>query len=394
MTTLNDDCPNCGRSGMDVFYEVKDIPGHSCLMMDDKQAAVDYPRHDLSLAFCNSCGFISNAAFDTSVPEYSTRYEEQQSFSPRFRSFQTKLCEGLIERYDVRDKDVVEIGCGKGDFLVELCRLGQNRGVGIDPASIPGRVEGGAESRVRFIQDLYSSAYSDLPCDFLCCRHTLEHIHPTNEFVGLMREVVGDRDDMIVFFEVPDVERVLRESAFWDIYYEHCSYFSLGSLARVFRANRFDIAELCLDFDDQYLIIVARATGDVTEATLPQEDDLDRLAGWVEEFRHAAGRIIDDWRSRIATFNSQGRRVAVWGSGSKCVSFLSSVGTEVEIDAVVDINPFRHGKWLAGVGRQVVAPETLRSVPPDVVLVMNPIYCDEIQRQLQDMGVTAELVPV
>ncbi len=253
-------CPNCNGSGMDVFYEAMGIPVHSCMMLDDRQAALDFPTRDLSLGFCGSCGFISNVLFDPSVQHYTSGYEEQQSFSPRFRKFQSDMIAGLIERYALRNKNIVEIGCGKGDFLVELCEAGDNCGVGIDPACDPQRMPGRACGRVRFIAELYSPRHAGLPCDFLYCRHTLEHIHPTREFTGLIREVVGDRKDMVVFFEVPGVERVLSEDAFWDIYYEHCSYFSLGSLARVFRANRFEIVELCTDFDDQYLFIVARPT--------------------------------------------------------------------------------------------------------------------------------------
>ena len=71
-----------------------------------------------------------------------------------------------------------------------------------------------------------------------------------------------------MFFEVPDVGRVLREQAFWDIYYEHCSYFSPGSLARVFRANRFDVIELAKEYDEQYVMIVVRPVDRPTSARL------------------------------------------------------------------------------------------------------------------------------
>lgn len=394
MRPVDTGCPNCNASGMDVFYEVKDIPGHSCLMLDDRQAALEYPKRNLSLGFCRACGFISNVIFDAHVLEYSARYEEQQSFSPRFRAFQTELIARLIAQYDVRDKDVVEIGCGKGDFLVELCEAGRNRGVGIDPACDPERMQGRGDGRVHFIRDFYSERCSEMPCDFLCCRHTLEHMHPTNEFVGLTRKVVGDRSDMIVFFEVPAVERVLGEAAFWDIYYEHCSYFSLGSLARVFRANRFEIIELATDFDDQYLLIVARPVDKPTAPLLPEEDDLEQITHDVADFSVKVMDRISTWRSRVIAFREGGKRIAVWGSGSKCVAFLSTVGVAGEIETVVDINPYRHGKWLPGSGKQVAAPESLRGTPADVVLVMNPIYCEEIRRDLDAMGVSADLVPV
>ena len=390
--TANVKCPNCGGAGMRAFYETRGIPVHSCMMVDSERAALEFPKRDLQLGFCERCGFVSNMVFDAAAQHYAAGYEEQQSFSPRFRKFQTELIGDLVERYDLRGKDVVEIGCGKGDFLVELCEAGDSRGVGIDPSCDPERMKGRGGGKVRFIAELYSQRHADLPCDFLCCRHTLEHIHNTGEFIGQIRDVIG-QTDALVFIEVPDVGRVLREQAFWDIYYEHCSYYSLGSLARVFRANRFDVIELAKDFDDQYLLIVARPTADVTKPALTQEDDLAQVKGEVDIFTQRIGERIAGWRSCIGGLKEQGKRVAIWGSGSKCVSFLSTVGIADQIDAVIDINPHRHGKYLAGSGKQVVAPETLKQSPADAILVMNPIYCDEIGQQIESMGVQAELIP-
>jgi SAM-dependent methyltransferase len=379
---------------MRTIYESRNIPAHSCIMLATQEEARRFPLRDLMLGFCASCGFISNTVFDPSVQAYTRGYEEQQSFSARFRTFQTLLIDRLIQRYNVHGKHVVEIGCGKGDFLIELCERGGNHGVGIDPACDPDRMRRRGEGRVRFIQDLYSPKYSDLPCDFLCCRHTLEHIRPTHDFIGEVRDVIGDRRDVLVFFEVPGVERVLAECAFWDVYYEHCSYFSLGSLGRVFRSNQFDLLELEADFEDQYLLVVARPTDGPTVASLPGEDDLRRLADLVTDFRNRVPGMIDAWRERIAGLRARNKRIAIWGSGSKCVSFLSTVGLADGFDAVVDINPYRHGKYLAGSGKEVVAPGSLKSAPPDVVLVMNPVYCSEIQRGLDAMGVNAELALV
>jgi hypothetical protein len=76
------------------------------------------------------------------------------------------------------------------------------------------------------------------------------------------------------------------------------------------------------------------------------------------------------------------------------VSFLSATGGSSEVSCVVDVNPYRQGKYLVSSGHQVVAPASLRESPPDVILVMNPIYCEEIQRDLDSMGVCAELLPV
>lgn len=379
---------------MDVFYEVRDIPVHSCLMFDNPRDAIAYPRRDLTLGLCRRCGFISNLIFDPQMRAYCGQCEDQQSFSPRFRAFQTELIHRLIERYDISDKDVLEIGCGKGDFIVELCRTGNNRGIGIDPACVPERVAELAGGGVRFIADYYSESYSHLKSDFVCCRHTLEHIPDVDEFVRTVRNAIGDRTDTIVFFDLPAAERVLKEGAFWDIYYEHCSYFTLGSLARLFRRNRFDIIELTTDYEDQSLTLVARPVDRPSIPSLAEEDDLDELLRLVDRFRSDVQAKINNWLTRLTQLVEAGKRTVIWGSGSKCVSFLSALGVHDDLISIVDINPFRQGKFLPGSGKQVFAPNSLRKTQPDEVFVMNPIYCQEIQRDLDAMGVAPELVPV
>jgi hypothetical protein len=188
--------------------------------------------------------------------------------------------------------------------------------------------------------------------------------------------------------------RVLQESAFWDIYYEHCSYFSLGSLARLFRRTGFEVLDLATAYDGQYLLLEARAATGVTAPSLPEENDLQELADTVARFRQNHENHVSTWRKRIQSFRDQGQTAAIWGSGSKCVAFLSTLGITDEIDVVVDINPYRQGKYLPSSGKAIVSPAALKDYRPDVVIAMNPIYLEEIRNDLRSMGLDPELTAV
>ena len=59
--------------------------------------------------------------------------------------------------------------------------------------------------------------------------------------------------------------------------------------------------------------------------------------------------------------------------------------------AVVDINPHKHGKFLAGTGHEIVAPEALARIRPDCVVIMNRIYSDEIRADLERLGLRPEI---
>lgn len=389
---MQTNCPSCKSERLSPFYEVREVPVHSCLMLESREEALQFPRGDIVLAFCEDCGFITNLAYDPGVKNYSSIYEDQQSYSPTFNSFARKLAGDLITKHNLHRKEILEIGCGKGDFLALLCELGDNRGVGIDPACVRERIVGEAAGRIEIIADYYSEKYSQQTGDFVVCRHTLEHIHPTLEFMNTVRRSVDGRPDTMVFFEIPDAGRVLREQAFWDIYYEHCSYFSPGSLARLFRRSGFEVRDLGIDYGDQYLLIEARPSEKPSSQIHHLEETVEQLSGEVQMFAERARTRIETWRKRLREQAARGKRLAVWGSGSKCVAFLTTLGVGDEVGSIVDLNPHRHGKFIPGVGREIWPPESLGEYKPEVVIVMNPIYGAEIRQMLADMNLQPSLV--
>jgi len=386
-------CPSCGAHDLEDVYEARGIPIHSCLLMASRQEALAHPTGDLAIGWCRACGFSCNRAFDPTAIDYSTQYEESQTFSPTFKAFSAELVERLIGTYDLRGKEVVEIGCGKGEFLMELCERGGNRGVGIDPAYVPGRGQWEAGERAHFLNELYSDQrHGGFGQDAIVCRHTLEHIAPTREFLRTVRRGIGSREDTLVFFELPDVERIYDERAFWDVYYEHCSYFTAGSLERLFLACGFEVLDSRKGYGDQYLLIEARPRPADAEPEFRVREDLAELGAKVKAFAVDVPRAIEGWRSLIRKEHREGRRVAIWGAGSKGVAFLTSVGLREEVDYAIDINPNKHGFFLPGTGHEVIMPASLCERPPDLVVIMNGIYQREIAEQLGEMGLTPHLL--
>jgi hypothetical protein len=362
--------------------------------MPTREVAINYPKGDIALGFCANCGFISNTLFDPGLHEYSTQYEETQGFSATFRSFHSKLAASLIEKYNLNGKTIVEIGCGKGEFLTLLCEMGRNRGIGFDPAFVKDRNPTGPGTDVEFIQDFYSEKYAHVQADFFCCKMTLEHIPETARFIRTVRQAIGDRSDTTVFFQVPDAIRVLRDCAFWDIYYEHCSYFCAGSLTRVFREAGFQVLETWNDYDGQYLMITARPSPGIAESNQLEKETPVLVSGAIKAFLEQQSARVLSWRQQLTDIKVNRQRAVVWGSGSKGVAFLTCLNLNGAIEYVVDINPYRQGKFMAGTGQEIVGPEFLRQYKPDLAIVMNPIYRTEIREDLRRMRLSTDVVSV
>jgi SAM-dependent methyltransferase len=385
-------CRSCGGSDTRAFYEAWDVPVNSVLLLSSREQALSFPTGDIELRFCNTCGFIFNALFDPKIVEYSSRCEETQGYSETFRRWHKALAERLIERHDLHHKEIIEIGCGKGEFLTMLCVLGENRGVGFDPAYVRERSLGTNLAEVEFVAQNYSPEFVTTRPDFVCCKMTLEHISNAAEFVAHLRSSLEPARDVIAFFQVPNAWRILSDVAFWDIYYEHCSYYTQGSLSRLFSRQGFDVLNVDFEYDEQYVTIEARpGTGKIADTVIPGED-LPTLEQSVARFSEHLPAWLAQWRQRLRDYKEQNRRVVVWGSGSKGVGFLTTVDCDGMVEYVVDINPNRQSHYMAKTGQKIVGPGFLQLYRPDVVIVMNRIYRDEIDAEMRRRGVDAEIL--
>ena len=405
-------CPACGEGAARPFYQVDDVPVHQVKLVRTRAEALSCAKGDIALCLCPSCGFVWNGAFEPARMRYGDDYESTQAVSPTFNAFHERLARDLIARFDLHGKRVVEIGCGQGEFVTMLAEIGDNEGYGFDQVIR----QPGTSGKVTFIKDLYAEPHQGLAPDFVCCKMTLEHVHDVADFLRGLRRTVGDRPETVVFFMIPEITRILGLRAFWDIYYEHCSYWSPGSLARAFRFAGFDPIEVWTDYGDQYVLIAARPSSDrrglplraATAAVLgarqgasppnrirgpgsgdvlSNEEPPAALAAKVQSFTEAVALDRARWRDWLDGQRRAGQKTVLWGGGSKGVAFLTTLDIREGIDYAVDLNPRRSGTFIAGTGQQIVAPQFLAQYQPDVVIVMSPIYLPEITARLQRLHV-------
>jgi Methyltransferase domain/C-methyltransferase C-terminal domain len=369
-------CVVCGRGGLVPFLEVERVPVFCNVLWPSRAEALEAPRGDIALAFCDGCGLLRNLAFDPDLVRYSPGYENSLHFSPSFQRFAEKLARRLIDRYDLRDKQVIDVGCGRGDFLSLLCELGGNHGVGYDP-SHPGSPNGGNPSFV-------SGYYAGQSADFISCRHVLEHVETPSELLDTLAP------QATVYVEVPSGDHMLRETAIWDLIYEHPSYFTTPALAFLFESRGFGVLDLGASFGGQYLYVEA-ARGHESHVEGGSPDPLARLT---DEFTRRVGEKTAEETRRLARLDDRGSQAAVWGAGSKGVSFLNMIDCGERVVSVVDINPRKQGRFVPGTGQRIDPPESLRRSAVDVVLAMNPLYMDEIRRSLLQLGVHADVIAV
>lgn len=386
-------CPVCGKAAESTFLALQDVPVQCNVQWPSREAALAAPRGDIALACCSGCSMIWNTAFDPSLVRYDEQYENSLYFSPRFLEYASDLARHLVETYRLYGKEIIEIGCGQGEFLQLLCALGENHGLGFDPASRAGGAEGRGElpDQVVIVRDVYPGTSRQSAADLICCRHVLEHLADPRLLLQEMRQALAERPEAVVYVEVPNAAFMLRNRSIWDVIYEHCLYFSATALTALFTANGYQVLAVREGFGGQYLSLEARAG----QGRVRHCPDLACEAREAGTLACAFGRhycaTVEAWAGRLEAWHRAGRRVVVWGAGSRGVMFLNTMVRSGQIEYIVDINPRKQGLYVARSGQRIVAPEFLRDYRPEIVLVMNSLYTDEVRTTLLQLGVPATI---
>ena len=124
----------------------------------------------------------------------------------------------------------------------------------------------------------------------------------------------------------------------------------------------------------------------------PEREDLGRVEGYVSTFSPRVKEKLSTWQAKTTPVAEGKFRAVVWGSGSKGVAFLINSGLGEVIEYVVDINPHRQGMFMPGTGQEIVGPDRLKQIRPDMVIVMNRIYEQEIREAVGGMGLLPDML--
>ncbi len=337
-------------------------------------------RGDVTLRQCRSCGLVFNATFDGTRMPYDERYENRQGSSPTFRAHVDEMVARLGRVAGVRGGRLLEVGCGKGEFLRRAAELLGAEADGHDTSyEGPGEVDGG---RVRFHAGYLTASGVKGRHDAVICRHVVEHVPCIGGFLGGLAGIARAAGDPLVVLETPRFEWIVENECLWDVFYEHCNYFTGPTLAHLARRAGFRVARHAAVFGGQYqwleLRLMRRGPGRVAAGPgIPAGGSLARF-----------GKGFGRRRERLAASIRDGRRGkpwAVWGAGAKGVALVNLL-SRLKPACVVDVNPAKQGGMIPGTAVPVCAQGDAGLPGLGLVVITNPNYAREVRADLDAAG--------
>ena len=382
-------CPICRKSGLVSTVKRSRLPAMQNYVFRHIELAQMAKSGRFDLAACPACGFAHNTSFDPALVDYDEGYDNSVPSSV-MTTYYKELATYLHEKYSLDNRLIVDVGCGKGTFLKVMCEMFTRvRGLGIDPS-----YEGDSQiddGRIEFVKDFFSERHIGERPSLVVCRHVVEHIPHPMSFLKTIHSALEAFPETQLYFEVPDTNWIIENSAFWDFCYEHCNYFTPNSLSNVLELSGFTPHTIRTAFGNQYVCV---ETGNPKDKSLSRSDKDDTASlSFVNKLTRYSGNelaLMSGIHQRFSGLKREGWSIAVWGMATKGVVFSLLVDTDrTLIDFCIDMNPNKQGCFVPLTGHSIEAPEMLRKVnsKPLAVVVMNPNYSYEIRNTCKALSI-------
>jgi SAM-dependent methyltransferase len=377
-------CRLCRSTDLRVILSLGEMPLANALLTADELDAPEM-KYPLDLAFCSGCSLVQIT--ETISPEKLFReYPYFSSYSETMLTHVEQLVEHLVAAHALGAQSlVVEIGSNDG-YLLQYYRRRGIPVLGIEPAANIARVAHETRGIPTLCEFFDEGLARDLAgegrrADVIHVHNVLAHVADLNGFVsglGVLLKETG-----LAVIEVPYVKDLIDHCEFDTIYHEHLSYFSLTALNRLFVRHGLAIegVERVPIHGGSLRLRVRGGAGAATRAGARRASVETLLAeeaawgvgrpGFYQDFGRRVGAVKESLRRLLLTLKHDGARVAAYGAAAKGAILLNYVGIGRDLlDFVVDLNPYKQGRYMPGVHLPVYSPAKLLETMPGYLLVL------------------------
>jgi nucleoside-diphosphate-sugar epimerase/2-polyprenyl-3-methyl-5-hydroxy-6-metoxy-1,4-benzoquinol methylase len=351
------DCRVCGGELLaNPLLQFENMPGAAQYMPDKDGLAADVGEN-LTVCQCPDCGLVQ---LNSAPVSYYREVVRAAGFSDEMKAFRRGQFEEFSKEFDLAGRKVLEVGCGKGEYLHLLNDQGMKaEGLEYAQASVDECLASGMVAHQGYLDD-DMPALSGGPYDAFVMLNFLEHMpDPRTVLKNLSANLT---DGGIGLIEVPNFDMIIKEGLFSEFISDHLFYFTRDTLLNLLNISGFEVLDCQTVWHDYSLSATVR------------KRPLTDLSGFLDDQKKVCAeinRFID---------NQAAGQVAIWGAGHQALAVISLAKLAGRVKYVVDSADFKQGKFTPATHLPIVSPATLVSDPVNAVIVMAASYSDEVTR--------------
>jgi len=346
------------------LYECKNMPAESQTLPTKNELKNDKPI-SYRLCQCSGCGLLQ---FDSEPVSYyldSTRAGERCELLINMRRKQYKY---LIDKYNLNNKKFLEIGAGKGGFLKTLKEMSEydveEYGIEHNPDFVRlANEQEGVNVQIGNPEN-ENLEISGAPFDVFMSFAYPARLKDPNSMLRLAYKNL--KDGGIGLVQVPSLEHLIKPGGFFDITRDHLAYYNEETLCFLLQKNGFEILEHG-EVGEVYIYAIVRK----------------RLPIDVQKIWSDIKPLKNEVKHFVQKATKDGRKLAVWCAGHFAFTVLATTGIGKDVSYIIDNAKFKQGRFAPASHVPIVSPKHFEEEPVDTILILGPIYVDEIVREIR-----------